>query len=147
MPPGGSGAPCACVVPAPADASKATNSLPRCCLRRTLQDTVLQTYVSPDHYFLQIDPEAGGEIPGLLHGICLVDQYLWGDCDELAAGSRDVADSRCKPPATQLDCLHCTTLTAAHHTTPRHTTPHHPTPQTHKPTHRRHRAPSGGAGG
>ena len=32
---------------------------------RTLQDTVFQTYVSPEHYFMQIDPEAqGGRLAG-----------------------------------------------------------------------------------
>lgn len=30
---------------------------------RTLQDVVLQAYVSPEHYFLQIDPEAQGGRP------------------------------------------------------------------------------------
>jgi len=31
-----------------------------CLLCRTLQDMVFKTYVSPEHYFLQIDPEAEG---------------------------------------------------------------------------------------
>lgn len=49
--------PCPCVYdPSPPAASAAAPAAPR----RTLQDFVFQTYVIPEHYFLQIDPQAAG---------------------------------------------------------------------------------------
>jgi hypothetical protein len=54
-----------------------------CC--RTLQDTVFQSYVSPEHYFLQIDPEAAGEHLGTV-SVCMQAAAGWkgpNDCRQM----------------------------------------------------------------